>query len=103
MQITTNNVPRDLIDGWDLTEKERKEFDYIGTDEKAWFTGGVGHRFFRYKGNLYDTQDCEQVTYVADTFRGWDGYYSQTFFSGVVFKYAPDTDYEQVIVGRYST
>lgn len=99
MQITTNNVPRDLLSGYELTEKERKEFDYIKDDE--WYEETY-QRFFRYKGNVYDTQDCEHHAH-SDIFQGWDGYYSQTFFSGVVFRYAPDTDYEQVIVGRYCT
>ena len=27
--IRTNNVPRDLVDAWELSPKERAEFDYI--------------------------------------------------------------------------
>lgn len=111
MKITTNNVPRDLIHGWDLTEEELKEFDYIhnlGTKPQPVDNEPdaleTAYRFFRYKGSTYDTQDCEPI--FRDTiqdFKSWNGIFTETFFSGVVFKYAPDTDYEQVIVGRYCT
>ena len=27
--IITNNVPRDIVESWELTAKERAEFDYL--------------------------------------------------------------------------
>lgn len=92
MIIKTNNQPRDVIDGNELTEDERKEFDYIN-----WATE-YEQSFFRYKDQLYDVNDCEISHHL---FEGWDGFYSETFFSGVVFRYV--NDMEQVIVGRYCT
>ena len=97
--IRTNNVPRDIIDGFFLSPKEREEFDYIKWDDIE--AGNDSASFFKYKGQLYDLGDCECKTSISDQFPGWDGYYSQTFFSGVLVKYAPDTDFEQVIVGNY--
>lgn len=96
MEIITNNQPRDVIDGSELNEVERKEFDYID-----WATE-YEQSFFRYKGELYDLNDCEVssgLTKSASPINEWSGYYSQTFFSGVVFKYV--NDMEQVVVGRY--
>jgi hypothetical protein len=101
MKITTNNVPRELICVHDLTDEEYEDFaDYV--DKGGEFHQSV--RFFRYKGNVYDTEDCEPI--FRDTiqeFKEWDGIFTWTFYSGVVFKYVPGTDLEEVIVGRYCT
>jgi hypothetical protein len=90
MKIITNNHPRDIIAGYELTEDERKEFDYIRIWEDA--------QFIRYKGELYDLNDLEQNPGV---FPEWSAYISDTFFSGVLFKFV--NDFEQVIMGRYYT
>jgi hypothetical protein len=29
VKITTNNVPREILDGWELTAREREDFDYL--------------------------------------------------------------------------
>jgi hypothetical protein len=97
MKITTNNVPRDVIEAYELTQKERKEFDYLNWDKLE--KGEDSASFFRYKGNVYDLNDCERVFNMNSSFPGWDGFYSETYFSGVIFKYTDD--WEQVIVGRY--
>jgi hypothetical protein len=34
-------------------------------------------------------------------FQGWDGYSSDSYFSGIVIKYPPDNDYDFIIVGWY--
>ena len=91
MKITTNNKPRDLIMFMDLTEKEKKDFDYIEGDEQ------FDPRLFRYKGNVYDAGDMMRVT---ELFNGWDAYQSDTFFSGILIKYA-DSRLETVIVAHY--
>jgi hypothetical protein len=95
MNIITNNVPRDIIYGFELTEKERKEFDYL--DWRKIESGEESRDFFRYKGNVYDLSDCER-----SVFNDWSGLYSESFFSGVVFKFAGD-NMDKVIVGRYYT
>lgn len=98
LTIITNNVPRWIIDGWELTPKEREEFDYIKWSDIE--SGNDSRQFFRYKGQLYDLNDM-MSTSGLDTFRihGWDGYISDTFFSGILVKYV--YDFEQVICGRY--
>lgn len=88
-KVVTNNAPRPVLSGWDLTEKEREEFDYIENviDEP--------YRFFRYKGNVYDLQDFILTGYAAED---WDGIRTDSFFSGVVIKLVPGDD-ESVIAG----
>ena len=105
LTITTNNVPRDLLSGFDLTDKERAEFDYIEN------MGDAIDRFFRYRGNVYDTQEFVRIelaskrtnpfclgVYEEDSpLLNWDGYQSDSMFSGIVLRYCDD--YERVIVG----
>lgn len=98
--IVTNNVPRPLVYGFELSEKERKEFDYYDDDERLDCAC-----FFRYKGWTYDLGEFTRVAEPVssncqfDYLKGWDGYSSDSFFSGVLVRYAEDNDY--VIVGRY--
>lgn len=87
MKIITNNKPRENLTWRQLTVKEQKEFDYFDSSE-------IGS-FFRYKGNVYNTQDAMCIEGVEN----WQGCYSETAFSGVLIRYTADS--EQVIVGRY--
>jgi hypothetical protein len=97
LKIITNNVPRDIL--WDLPESDRKEFDYIKWSDVD--NGIESVAFVNYKGQLYDLNDTEGV-FPAD--RSWF-YVSDSFFSGVLFRYPADEfgtyDTEQIICGRY--
>ena len=90
MNIITNNRARPLQSFLDLPAKAQADFDYI--DVADWFD----LRFVQYKGCWYDV--CDTDGRVPDVFKEWDGIVSETFFSGVLFKWANDYD---VIVGRY--
>lgn len=95
-KVTTNNIPRDVIYGYELTESERAEFDYLnwtGDDSE-----GAMRSFFRYKGELYDLGDCMRVEPMNSLCAGWDGYFGETYFSAVVVRYVDD--FERVVVGR---
>lgn len=96
--IRTNNVPRPLIYGYDLTERERAEFDYYTPEELD------GAEFFRYRGQVYDASQFEQCPhgfFPAD----WDGYKGDSFFSGILIKYPRmpwgEVDTDHIIVGVY--
>jgi hypothetical protein len=96
MTIITNNVPRETIYGFELTEKEKEEFDYYSPDELNDAT------FFRYKGRLYDLG--EFMRFDSPTlFKGWDGYSSDSFFSGVLVRYHMEDGYytDKIVVGWY--
>jgi len=101
VKITTNNKPRDLIYAHELTDKERKEFDYL--DWEAIEKGEDSAGFIRYKGILYCMDEFTRWDNPNSPTRfNWDGFYSDTYFSGIVIRWA-DEDCETVIVGRYYT
>lgn len=101
MKIYTNNHKRPIIYGFELSEDERKEFDYYDDDEELDYAN-----FFRYKGELYDLGEFTSLhnkfycpNPPAD-FIGWNGYSSDSFFSGILVRFDPE-DNEFVIVGTY--
>jgi hypothetical protein len=95
--ITTNHVPRDILDGYELSADERADFDYI--DWTAIDAGEDSASFFRYRGSLYDLGEFS-TTYGMPEFsplRQWDGYLGESFFSAIVVRYCDD--HERVVVG----
>ena len=95
-KITTNHVPRDLIFGYELTDDERREFDYIDIEELD------HHRFFRYKGIIYDTNEFESTQGLPtdSVLSSWQGFQSSSAFHAVVIRFSDD--FESVIVGNYT-
>ncbi len=90
--IITNNVPRPVLSGYELTESERKDFDYIAD----WNETQVD--FFRYKGEVYDLSD---FSYMHNPqFPDWHGIQPDSFFSGILVRSTNDSD-DEIIVGRY--
>jgi hypothetical protein len=85
-KIYGNNHLIPLVYFWELTEKEKKEFDYINNPDDN-FLG------FRYKENVYDLGDCMRID-DNSPFKGLaDGYYSDSFFSGILVKLTEDSDF----------
>src|SRR5213080_1541983 len=93
--VITNNVPRPVIDGWQLTPAERAEFDYINWD--AVEAGNDSASFFRYLGQLYDLNDGFEIHIPEGAPGRWDGFQSDSFFSGIVIRFCDDFEY--VVVG----
>ena len=89
LTIKTNNTPRNLVYGYELTDKKKAEFDYIEDIDT--------HGFFIYKESLYDPS--EFVRAPEDIPGNWQGIHNETFFSGILIKYTED--YEQIIVASY--
>jgi len=110
MKIITNSVPRDVIHAWELTKTERAEFDYL--DWEAIEDGRDSADFVRYRGELYNLSDTDSgYSTMPPELKGWDAYVSDSFFSGVLFRY-PREDYmgrsveidtDRVVCGRYFT
>jgi hypothetical protein len=99
VKVITNNTPRDVLYWYELTEKERQEFDYLDTEARQ-----EEAQFFRYRGNVYDLGEFMRVPSgpAAQSFNelsAWHGYASDSFYSGVVVKYVDE--FERVIVGTY--
>lgn len=104
LTIRTNNHKRPILYVWDLTPEELKEFDYLisppeGASESevrdCWMDSGA--TFFRYRGEVYDLGEFMHTT--CPEFKGWAGYQSDSYFSGLLVKF--DEDYEYVTVGTY--
>ena len=81
--IKTNNVPRDTFYIWQLSDKEqkqiRKQFDFYTEEELE------NQTFFKYQGCWYCLSDFLRVENDG-TFKGWDGYSSDSYFSGTLIK-----------------
>ena len=112
--VKTNHVPRELMAGYELPGGVlEREFDYLDTDEAC------SPRFFQYRGSWHDSYEFFPIAPIRAgdhqlmTLRieprspllGWDGYQSDSFFSGLVLKWARDDcgqpDWDRIIVGRY--
>src|SRR5271165_3694042 len=100
LTIKTNRHPYNILYWHELTAKEQKEFDYLDSEERQ-----SNASFFRYRGRVYDlgefmrvskpmASDC-QLKGIAE----WDGYASDSFFSGILVKYVEDSEW--VIVATY--
>jgi hypothetical protein len=98
LTIITNNVPRDVIESYELTPAERLEFDYVDWDMVD--MGDESASFFRYQGDLYDLGEFTVWDNPSSPTRyGWDGFRSDSFFSGILVRYCDH--FESVVVGRY--
>jgi hypothetical protein len=98
LTIITNNVPRDVVDAWELSADERAEFDYFNWD--ALERGEDSASFVRYKGELLDLREFQVWDNPSSPLRpDWDGFRSDTFFSGALVRYVDNC--ERVVMGRY--
>lgn len=93
--IKSDKKWRNLIYGYELPKKWRKEFDYL-TDEEF-----ETRNFAKYRGWYYDINEFSAINdrmgYAE--FKGWDGIVSDSYFSGVVIKLSSDG--EQYKIGRF--
>ena len=78
LTIRTNGQYRPVLCWENLTAKECAEFD-----KEVFYNSS----FFRYRGWVYTLDDFMRVGNNA-LFTGWDGYHSDSFFSGVLVKYS---------------
>lgn len=101
VKVITNNVPRPVIEAYELTLKEREEFDYL--DWEAIDKGEDSATFFRYKGELHDLGEFSadygilKGSGLPEHLSKWDGYRSDSFFSALVVRYVENFEY--VVVG----
>ena len=86
LTITTNNHDRPTIYGYELTDSEKAEFDYI---DDEYFDG---HNFIKYRGNIIDPEFMRITKEMPDEFQKYDGYMSDSFFSGLLIKYSDDME-----------
>ena len=89
IKIMTNNKPRQLIYGYELTDKQKQDFEYIEDIDS--------HDFVKYKNNIYDLSEFMRIENNS-SLNDWHGYSSDSYFSGTLVKYI---DSDSVIMGRY--
>lgn len=99
IEVITNHVPRDVVEAWELTPAERLEFDYLPWEDID--NGNASASFVRYMGETYDLGEFTGTAGLPGDWLldRWDGYLSDSFFSGVVVRYVEQC--ERVIVGRW--
>jgi len=106
LQIITNRHWHYFLYGYELTKKERDEFDYLSDDEIN------EHSFLRYRGQVYILSDFERTPSNTVAYRywsrmqcehpewsDWQAYQSDSFFSGIVIRLSDDG--EQYQIGTY--
>jgi hypothetical protein len=93
LRIITNNVPRLVIDAYELTADERAQFDYL--DWSAIDDGRDSATFTRYRGVLMDVGE-----FTVTDLPGWDGIHHDSFFSGTLIRLCVD-DSDSVVMARY--
>ena len=78
-----------MIYGYELTDKQKQDFDYLDDIDS--------HDFVKYKDNIYDLSEF-MIIENNDSLKDWDGYSSDSYFSGTLVKYI---DSDTVIMGWY--
>lgn len=94
MKIIHNNQYRNVIGWHELTKKEQAEFDYIDNPEED------ATDFVRFKGQVYDlsqTMCTPEQSELAD----FDAYISDSFFSGIAFKFDLNNCDTRVLCATY--
>ena len=89
LTIKTDNRPRPLLSWHDLNNIERAWHNWDGAQDCD---------YFRYKGHAYCLSDFVAVN--GPDFKAWDGVQNETYFSGVLVRYA-NTDADAIVVGSY--
>jgi hypothetical protein len=99
LTIKTNNIPRPTLDWHELTNSEQIELDYIDRPEIT------GSQFARYKGQIYDIHEFMPTNellcgHEISPIKNWEGYQSDSYFSGVLISFVDD-DCDFLVFGRY--
>lgn len=92
MKVVTNRVPRELIYGYELNDREKAEFDFLTSEEIDC------DLFFRYRGDVYYLGNFMRSEMTIDGIT-WHGSQGDNYFSGTLVHICDD--HEHVIVGRY--
>jgi hypothetical protein len=91
LRVYSNMHGRDTLSWEDLTDAERKQFDYRDADD--------GAEFVRYRGWTYDLSDTERACDILAKL-GWDGQHGDSYFSGVVFRFEREEWDRNAYTGR---
>lgn len=89
IKIVGDNKWRNILYGYELPKKWRKEFDWIKSDEE--YDTSV---FVKLPGKRVRYYALSEMMVAPKEFKdiGWDGYLNDTYFSGILIKVSSDGD-----------
>lgn len=96
--IRTNHTAREPLRWYDLTPKERAEFDYLDTEQRQ-----DDAQFVRYRGATYDLGEFTLLhsTALGPRYKGWTGQHSDSAFSGILLRWVQRDGEWLVVMGNY--
>lgn len=104
LEIVTNHHWRELTNFYEMSEKDRDDFDYLTEDQH------YEARFFKYKDTWYDAFDFISTSPgpwnhgLPAEFRQWDGYINDTAWTGILLLHSSgfrDIDDDMVMVAYF--
>jgi len=98
IKIISNYQWRNFLYGHELPASVRGDFDYMNDEEF------YSHNFIKYKGHYYDVSEfmlykheCSDEVKNQDHSKWqWQGYQSDSYFSGVLIRYSDDCEQYQI-------
>ena len=90
LKFISNHVPRNMVFGYELSEKEKADFDYLDDIDSE--------NFIRYQGIVFHIGDFLRLSDDSEEKKaGWDGYCGMNAFCAILIKIV---DCDKVIMGR---
>lgn len=88
--IKTNYHWHNFLQGYELPENQREEFHWLNGSQFDEQT------FIKYKGQYYALNEFMTIEHAGDVFKGWHGYLSDSYFSGVLLRVSDDGEQYQI-------
>ena len=90
MKIITNNKPRQLVYGYELTDNQKSDFDYLEDID--------GEQFVQYQGMIIHIGEFMRLSGDSEESKaGWHGVHGLNAFCGVLVKLL---DNGRIVVGK---
>lgn len=90
MKVKSNYHWNNFLYGYELTEKEKEDYDYLDSEELE------NGSFLRYRKNVYYIGDFMHFDKDSKTYESWHGYFPESYFSAVVIRISEDSEQYQV-------
>lgn len=84
LTIKTNYHWHNFLYGYELTDEQKSEFDWLDDIDSE--------SFMKYKGNIYHLDEFMP----SDFSENWDGYAADSYFSGVLVRVSDDAEQYQI-------
>lgn len=92
MKIVTNNHMKMFKYGYEVPTDVHADYNWLDGDERQ-------DGWIKYRDSWLHISDFMRTS--DDDFKGWDGYMSDTYFSGVVIRHVSDGVDDGYVIGRY--